>query len=171
MGALFDINHALRGPAAMIGIPSLCVAAVLVTRALARYPGIEAPPRWSAHLPWISVCLMLAALAAFSSALQAAGVDMSAQTSALSELPAGVSGYVGWANRLLFVSTYVWAALAARAVLRAGTQSGADARLWTGRLLSGGAALFFIIDGVMKLLKPPVVVESTIQLGYPESAI
>lgn len=127
MGALFDINHALHGPAAMIGIPSLCLAAALVTRALARHPGIEAPPRWSAHLSWISFGLMLGALASFFSALQSAGVDMSAQTGALSELPAGVSGYVGWANRLLFVSTYVWVALAARAVLRAGTRSGADA--------------------------------------------
>jgi hypothetical protein len=27
------------------------------------------------------------------------------------------------------------------------------------------------MDGVMKLFKPPVVVESTVQLGYPESAI
>lgn len=126
MGALFDINHALHGPAAMIGIPSMCVAAVLLTRALARCPGIEAPPRWSAHLPWISFALMLGALALFFSALQAAGVDMSAQAGPLSELPPGVSGYVGWANRLLFVATYVWAAFVSRAVLRATTPSEAS---------------------------------------------
>jgi DoxX-like protein len=44
-------------------------------------------------------------------------------------------------------------------------------RLWTGRTLSGLAALFCLVDGGMKLFKPPVVVESTLQLGYPESAI
>jgi len=44
-------------------------------------------------------------------------------------------------------------------------------RLWAGRILSGWAALFFLTDGGMKLFKPPVVVESTLQLGYPESAI
>ena len=44
-------------------------------------------------------------------------------------------------------------------------------RLWTGRLLSGWAALFFLVDGGMKLFKPPVVVETTLQLGYPEPAI
>ena len=44
-------------------------------------------------------------------------------------------------------------------------------RLWAGRFLSGGAALFLLVDGGMKLFKPPVVVESTLQLGYPESAI
>ena len=127
MGAVFDINHALHGPAAMIGIPSMCVASVLLTRALSRCSGVEAPPRWSAHLPWISFAMMLAALALFFSTLQAAGVDMSAQAGPLRELPPGVSGYVGWANRLLFVATYVWAGLVSRAVLRANSASDASA--------------------------------------------
>ena len=44
--------------------------------------------------------------------------------------------------------------------------------LWTGRILSGLAVLFFLMDGVMKLLKPAVVVQATVQqLGYPEAAI
>jgi hypothetical protein len=45
------------------------------------------------------------------------------------------------------------------------------ARLWSGWLLSGLPALFLLLDAVMKLLKPAVVVEATVQLGYPESAI
>jgi len=45
------------------------------------------------------------------------------------------------------------------------------ARLWTGRIISALPVLFFIFDGVMKLVKPPVVVQATIQLGYPESTI
>src|SRR5438309_945257 len=44
-------------------------------------------------------------------------------------------------------------------------------RVWAGRTLSGLAALFLLMDGGMKLFKPPVVVEATLQLGYPESAI
>jgi hypothetical protein len=44
-------------------------------------------------------------------------------------------------------------------------------RLWAGRILSGWAALFFLLDGGMKLFKPRFVVEATLQLGYPESAI
>jgi hypothetical protein len=43
--------------------------------------------------------------------------------------------------------------------------------LWTGRIASGLAALFFLMDGVMKLFRPAVVVEATRQLGYPESDI
>ena len=45
------------------------------------------------------------------------------------------------------------------------------ARLWTGRIISALPVLFFIFDGVMKLVKPPVVVQATLQLGYPESII
>ncbi len=44
-------------------------------------------------------------------------------------------------------------------------------RLWAGRILSGWAALFFLMDGGMKLFKPPAVVEATVHLGYPESDI
>ncbi len=41
-------------------------------------------------------------------------------------------------------------------------------RLWTGRVLSAIAVLFFVMDGVMKLFRPPVVVDATVhQLGYP----
>ena len=118
MGGAFDINHKLHGPAAIIGIPSLCIAAVLVTVAMARHVGIAAPPLWTAHLPWISFALMLAAFALFLSALTRAGVDLSAQAGPLAELPVGVSGYVGWANRLLFASTYLWVVLAALAIIR-----------------------------------------------------
>ena len=49
--------------------------------------------------------------------------------------------------------------------------SGSRARLWTGRFLSGLAALLFALDGGMKLVKPPEVVKATLQMGYPESAI
>ena len=44
-------------------------------------------------------------------------------------------------------------------------------QLWAGRILSSLAALFCLFDGAMKLVKPPVVVQATLQLGYAESAI
>jgi hypothetical protein len=40
-----------------------------------------------------------------------------------------------------------------------------------GWILSGLPVLFFLVDGVMKLFKPAIVVETTLKLGYPESAI
>jgi hypothetical protein len=44
-------------------------------------------------------------------------------------------------------------------------------RLWGSRIMGGLPALFLLVDGAMKLFKPPVVVEATTQLGYPESVI
>jgi len=44
-------------------------------------------------------------------------------------------------------------------------------RLWAGRIMSALPALFLLVDGGMKLVKPAPVVEATVRLGYPESAI
>jgi fucose permease len=43
--------------------------------------------------------------------------------------------------------------------------------LWTGRIIGALPALFLLLDGVMKLVKPAPVVEATVRLGYPESVI
>jgi len=50
-------------------------------------------------------------------------------------------------------------------------RSGSRKALWTGRVLSGLVVLFLIFDAVIKLLKPPFVVEATVKLGYPETVI
>jgi hypothetical protein len=41
--------------------------------------------------------------------------------------------------------------------------------LWTGRVLSGLMALFFVLDGVGHLMKPAPVVDAFARLGYPLS--
>lgn len=43
--------------------------------------------------------------------------------------------------------------------------------LWAGRILSALAALFLLMDGLGKVMKPPAVVAGTVQLGYSESVI
>ncbi len=43
--------------------------------------------------------------------------------------------------------------------------------LWTGRIFTWLSALFLLIDGVMKIIKPVSVVAATVQLGYAESVI
>ena len=43
--------------------------------------------------------------------------------------------------------------------------------LWTGRILSGLAALFMLMDGVMKVFKPSFVVQASAKMGYPESTL
>jgi hypothetical protein len=44
-------------------------------------------------------------------------------------------------------------------------------RLWTGRIISTLPALFLLVDGVGKLVKPTPVVEETVRLGYSESVL
>ena len=43
--------------------------------------------------------------------------------------------------------------------------------IWGGWIVSVLVGLFLLLDGVMKLFKPQFVVEATVKLGYPESAI
>ena len=44
-------------------------------------------------------------------------------------------------------------------------------RLWAGRIFSALSALFLLLDGAIKLIKPAPVVEATVRLGYSESVI
>src|SRR3974377_1111724 len=43
--------------------------------------------------------------------------------------------------------------------------------LWAGRILSGLLVLFLIFDGVTKAIKMAQVVEATVRVGFPESAV
>lgn len=51
------------------------------------------------------------------------------------------------------------------------TTRASSGALWAGRILRSVIVLFFLIDGGMKLVKPAVVVETTVRLGYPASTI
>ena len=53
------------------------------------------------------------------------------------------------------------------------TQTAADSktRVRAGHIISALPVLFLLFDGVTKLVKPPFVLEATVRLGYPESAI
>jgi DoxX-like family len=69
------------------------------------------------------------------------------------------------------MSAHIIATTMEASLMQHETTSISKKRLWAGRSLSGLAALFCLMDGGMKLFKPRVVVEATLQLGYPESAI
>ena len=43
--------------------------------------------------------------------------------------------------------------------------------LWAGRIISALPVVFLLVDGVMKVMKAPVAVEGSIQLGYPEKVV
>ena len=44
-------------------------------------------------------------------------------------------------------------------------------RLTAGYVLSGLSSLFLLFDGIMKLFKPAVVINGTVELGYNEAVI
>lgn len=44
-------------------------------------------------------------------------------------------------------------------------------KLWAGRIISALPVLLLLFSGVMKLMKPPAVMESMGAYGYPESLI
>lgn len=96
----------MHGVAGMIGIPSLVIAAVILSYVLRRHPTwepVRLPLLTMAHLSWISVTLMFAFL----------GVLMKEGTG-------GLGGLIGYANRLLMLAYCGWVMVAAWPVLRGG---------------------------------------------------
>jgi len=51
------------------------------------------------------------------------------------------------------------------------TSSVSKGMFWAGWVLSALPALFLLVDGAMKLVKPDVVVKTTVELGYAETVI
>jgi hypothetical protein len=101
MAAVFDVNHNLHGLAAMIGMPSLPVAAMLISVSLVRTPAWSTAKRsllWTANLTWISLVLMTIGVFAGLSGTGEVRPD----------------AWFGFANRLLIISYNVWLMVAAR---------------------------------------------------------
>lgn len=48
---------------------------------------------------------------------------------------------------------------------------GSGKMIWSGRILTILAALFMLLDGVMKIVKPPQVLEANARLAFPLSAL
>ena len=111
MAAPFDVNHSLHGLAAMIGMPSLPIAAILISVSLGRNPSWTSSRAlliWTATLTWASLVLMnIAVFTGFS------------QTGELNP-----GAWLGWANRLLIIAYNMWLmAVAWRAINAPGSRS------------------------------------------------
>jgi hypothetical protein len=93
-------------------------AAALLTITLRRSGKPLAPPAWMMHLTWISFLLMAAGMVLFMRSLAKAGIEHSALTRPGATLPATITPFVGWANRLLVVACMLWVLFAALSILR-----------------------------------------------------
>lgn len=112
MAVPFDINHSLHGLAAMIGMPALPVAALLLTFSLTRRPEWRHRGAWLVpltHATWIAPLLMAGAVGLFMFTFARAGGDLSTGKPPES-LPTGTMAVSGWANRLLVVAYFAWMA-------------------------------------------------------------
>ena len=101
MAAIFDVRHALHGLAALIGIPSLPIAAMLISVSLVRNQAWTSARRWllwTASLTWISLVLMNAAV--FIGLSQSGGEF-------------GPDVLAGWPNRFLVAAYCAWLITAA----------------------------------------------------------
>lgn len=116
MASVFDVQHPLHSLAALIGIPSLPLAAMLISVPLAR------TERWSsarrvllgtAHATWVSVVVMALTFVLLITTFVQAGGDASAEPGTVTELPPGVIAVVGLANRGLVVAYCAWVAAVA----------------------------------------------------------
>ncbi len=102
MAAVFDVRHDLHGLAALIGIPSLPIAAMLISVTLVRNQAWSSARRsllWTANLTWISLVLMNAAV--FIGLSQSGGEF-------------GPDVLAGWPNRFLVVAYCAWLIAVAR---------------------------------------------------------
>ena len=50
-------------------------------------------------------------------------------------------------------------------------RSTTNAQVWTGRVLSGIAVLFLLMDAMMKVMRIPAAVKGTTEIGYPAGVL
>jgi hypothetical membrane protein len=118
MASIFDINHPLHDLAGAIGVPTMPIAASLISVSLGRaQPWLAARKSllWTSNLIWISLVLFVATMIILIVTLHHAGGHMSSH---LNQLPPGVIALDGWANRLYVVSCCLWAITAAKPEFR-----------------------------------------------------
>jgi hypothetical protein len=111
MASVCDINHPLHGLAGLMGVPTLPVAATLISVRLSRtqeWSVARAVLLWTANLTWVSLVLMIAAFIMMTSGHARADNESSFH----------MITWFGWANRFLVVAYCVWTATVAGLALR-----------------------------------------------------
>ena len=120
MGGMFDVQHKLHGLSFGIGVPFMPIGALLISYHLikkADWQNHSTSLLISSHSIWISLILMAATMFLLFSSLKATGIVYGPDSPPLSELPKGVIGINGWANRLLVLCYILYPVLTAKILL------------------------------------------------------
>ena len=108
-GGLFDINHKKHGMAFGLGVPTLPIAALIITYHLLNNNIItQSNALLVAHSTWISIILMAASMMVMFSGFKKAGIAFDKSSPPPSEVPKGVIALSGYANRLLVFCYIFW---------------------------------------------------------------
>jgi hypothetical protein len=109
MGGLFDVRHKLHGLSFALGVPTFPIGALIIAYHLGNQNSwlpYKSELLIAAHSVWISLVLMGVSMGLFFSSLQKSGIPFGPNEEPLTEIPKGVVGINGYANRLL-VLVYV----------------------------------------------------------------
>ncbi len=120
MGGLFDVQHKLHGLSFGIGVPFLPIGALIITYHLikkAEWQNNSTTLLLSSHSIWISLIFMAVSMFLLFSSLKSAGIAYGPDAKPFTELPNGVIGINGWANRLLVICYLGYPILIAKNVL------------------------------------------------------
>ena len=108
-GGLFDVNHKLHGLAFGLGVPTLPIAALIISYHLINHNRITEPfTLVIAHSTWISIVLMAFTMMLMFSGFKKAGVQWGKDAPPPTEVPKGVIALGGYANRLLVFCFIFW---------------------------------------------------------------
>lgn len=111
LASLFDVNHSLHGLAALLGVPTLPIGALLVSYHL------KSRELWrqhkkslllSAHFTWISQVLMIIAMVVMMTGFQQAGIEFKEGSEPPKSVPENVIALAGYTNRILIVAYIAW---------------------------------------------------------------
>lgn len=120
MGGLFDVQHKLHGLSFGIGVPFLPIGTLLISYHLikkAEWQEHSSTLLFSSHSIWISLIFMGVSMFLLFSSLKATGIVYGPDSPPLQELPKGVIGINGWANRLLVLCYILYPILTAKLLL------------------------------------------------------
>ena len=109
MGGLFDVKHKHHGLAALLGVPTLPIAALLIGYNLTQTPDTNpAVVLASSHATWISFVIMGITMAVMISGFKNSGIPMGPNAEPPKFVPPGVIALAGYANRLLVICYVGW---------------------------------------------------------------